>query len=50
MSYGYLDTLDMIEKYVVYHMGSIFKCDVTNQLKKDCSSKPINLKFGRYSL
>ena len=29
-------------------MWYTLKCDATNQLKKDCSSKPINLKFGEY--
>ena len=28
--------------------GRFYKCDATNQLKKHCSPKPINVKFGGY--
>ena len=38
----------MNEKYVAYHMESTFKCDTADQLKKDCSTKSINLRFGGY--
>ena len=37
--HGYLDILDMNEKYIVYQMGPIFRCNKTDQLKKDCSAK-----------
>ena len=44
--HGYLEELDMNEKYVVYQSGPIFSCDVADQLKNHCSTKPINLRFG----
>ena len=46
--HGYLEQLDMNEKYVVYQSGPIFSCDAADQLKNHCSTKPINLRFGAY--